>query len=275
MKNIHVLPTDKPSRLCFRNYFFINKDDIGTYSNVKFQNIYITSDEEIKDGDWWFDGTNVRNDFPSSFIKGIDKKIILTTDFDLIFNGVQAIDDEFLEWFVKNPSCERVETEPIFYASGYNLDIPKEEPLPYQLKGVLDTMSQEEFDKEWKKVTDLNLKSPLFIPKEIVEKKACTQNVVDEAMRIVSGEVRQPKCVRDGLVKQETLEEAAETISKTHSVYETGQDDFYQGFIEGAKWKEEKMFQLHDEWITYVVEHFDPEFSSISFIDYVKQVNNK
>jgi hypothetical protein len=40
-------------------------------------------------------------------------------------------------------------------------------------------------------------------------------------------------------------------------------------------WQEEKMFQLHDEWITYVVEHFLPEFSSISFRDYVKQVNNK
>jgi hypothetical protein len=34
------------------------------------------------------------------------KKIILTTDQDLIENGVQAIEDEFLEWFVKNPTCE-------------------------------------------------------------------------------------------------------------------------------------------------------------------------
>ena len=37
------------------------------------------------------------------------KKIILTTDQDLIKDGVQAIDDEFLEWFVKNPNCEFVE----------------------------------------------------------------------------------------------------------------------------------------------------------------------
>ena len=36
------------------------------------------------------------------------KKIILTTDQDLIADGVQAIDDEFLEWFVKNPSCENI-----------------------------------------------------------------------------------------------------------------------------------------------------------------------
>jgi len=35
--------------------------------------------------------------------------IILTTNKLLIKDGVQAIDDEFLEWFVKNPSCEEVE----------------------------------------------------------------------------------------------------------------------------------------------------------------------
>ena len=36
-------------------------------------------------------------------------KVILTTNKLLIKDGVQAIDDEFLEWFVENPSCERVE----------------------------------------------------------------------------------------------------------------------------------------------------------------------
>lgn len=32
--------------------------------------------------------------------------------------------------------------------------------------------------------------------------KACTQAIVDEAMRIVSKDVRAPKCVRDGIVKR-------------------------------------------------------------------------
>lgn len=36
------------------------------------------------------------------------KKIILTTDQDLIKDDVQTIDDDFLEWFVKNPSYEVV-----------------------------------------------------------------------------------------------------------------------------------------------------------------------
>jgi hypothetical protein len=56
----------------------------------------------------------VENNLPNSWFEKLHdksnyKKIILTTDQDLIKDGVQAIDDEFLEWFVKNPSCEEVE----------------------------------------------------------------------------------------------------------------------------------------------------------------------
>ena len=39
------------------------------------------------------------------------KEILLSTDDLLIKDGVQAIDDEFLEWFVKNPSCEEIKVE--------------------------------------------------------------------------------------------------------------------------------------------------------------------
>jgi|688.fasta_scaffold723437_3 hypothetical protein len=48
------------------------------------------------------------------------------------------------------------------------------------------------------------------------------------------------------MTNKETLEEAAERISKTNSVYETAQDDFYRGFIDGAKWMEEQMEKLKD-----------------------------
>jgi hypothetical protein len=76
------------------------------------QNIYITSDEEIKDGDWMIRDNEqpikVRKDFFWDF--GVRYyKIILTTDKDLIKDGVQSINDEFLQWFVKNPSCDKVE----------------------------------------------------------------------------------------------------------------------------------------------------------------------
>jgi hypothetical protein len=74
------------------------------------QHIYITSDEEIKGGDWIIENNNLGKCTNELWVKRgasiLTKKIILTTDQDLIKDGVQGIDDEFLEWFVKNPSCE-------------------------------------------------------------------------------------------------------------------------------------------------------------------------
>lgn len=114
MKNIHVLPTDKPSRLykskITQNIFI---GDISHHGDATYNiNIYITSDEYIGLS-YYLDGNLVRKGVVDdkeywSFRKDY-KKIILTTDQDLINHGVQAIDDEFLEWFVKNPSCEWVE----------------------------------------------------------------------------------------------------------------------------------------------------------------------
>ena len=43
--------------------------------------------------------------------------------------------------------------------------------------------------------------------KSTKQKKACTQAIVDEAMRITSKDVRSPKCVRDGIVKRMYTEE--------------------------------------------------------------------
>jgi hypothetical protein len=149
MKNIHVLPTDKPSRLHFDGELFLspNYQDSKTINSiVEGRNIYITSNEEIKDGDWVLNieentifkpSNDEINDIKNSEAKYYEycKKIILTTDHDLIKDGVQAIDDNFLEWFVKNPSCEFVDVKKGFAdgtAWGYNfLDykiiIPKEE----------------------------------------------------------------------------------------------------------------------------------------------------
>jgi hypothetical protein len=124
MKNIHLLQTDKPCRL-FNDGIDLYLSDLMDRQGhpVTSYNIYTTSDEEIKEDDWVFNSHKVEfapqiYKMPPHPIEGewwdeeelsTTKKIILTTDQDLIKNGVQAIDDEFLEWFVKNPSCEEVE----------------------------------------------------------------------------------------------------------------------------------------------------------------------
>jgi hypothetical protein len=58
MKNIFLLPTDKPSKLFIdvdNNKLTITDRPIGG-EHFKNQNIYITSDEEIKTGDWYKSG---------------------------------------------------------------------------------------------------------------------------------------------------------------------------------------------------------------------------
>ena len=135
MKNIHVLPTDKPSRLSILNSGKLNFGaEFISSSNSKAVNIYITSDEEIKEGDYGLLVNEILNYNKMIELFSVTQghKIILTTDQDLIKDGVQAIDNEFLEWFVKNQSCENVEIYNwISFSKNmryYATKIPKEEP---------------------------------------------------------------------------------------------------------------------------------------------------
>jgi hypothetical protein len=143
------------------------------FSNEYFQpqNIYITSDEEIKRNDYYIYNNRVRQSAGGEQEKGDYrncKKIILTTDPNLIKDGVQAIHDEFLEWFVKNPSCEYVNIEKyhgintsiaeVNTISGdgslswqgrsdlrdYKIIIPKEEPKQETLEEVAERFYGEE-----------------------------------------------------------------------------------------------------------------------------------
>jgi hypothetical protein len=211
VKNIRILPTDKPSS------FF--KDDLGYYfsfetlqrSNFTNQHIYITSSEEIKEGDWYYDTTvNVIFKNDKIFLNGFGyKKIILTTDQDLIKDGVQAIDDEFLEWFVKNPSCEYV-------------------------KITKDKIRQ---DKEFNDISHWNIyEYKISIPKE-EPKFISGQFFLERADEVIV--IHRPK--------QETLEEVDERLLRDHRDFEVEGDSSYQngrlnGILEGLKYQAERMY---------------------------------
>jgi hypothetical protein len=196
-KNIIILPTDKPSRLYLKNGGFTTNKSAGIdcfISVYKPQNIYITSDETIKEGDWVFDSTNyglihkvwevteTHFSFKDSLharglkstnknLKTHFKKIILTTDQDLIKNGVQGIDDEFLEWFVKNPSCEEVKIESWQTKGEWDLDykiiIPREEPKTGYVKSETEFLGVEFTLKDGSKQ---------FIPKQETNMSNITAN---------------------------------------------------------------------------------------------------
>lgn len=162
MKNIHLLSTPKPSRLVkfFTNKFHLCKEILPIHDEEQYQNIYITNSEEIKEGDWFLNDMNILFKAGKNYIENPakevyigHKKIILTTDQELIKDGVQAIPDEFLEWFVKNPSCEDIEVNKIYKDYGetdifdlvctphsfkYKITIPKEEPKKETLEEVAE-----------------------------------------------------------------------------------------------------------------------------------------
>jgi len=143
MKNVHVLPTDRPSGLFkdIKGKLGFNTKWTEFPLGRKNQHINITSNEDVEVNDVVIDletndvfiskGKMLCNDFI--------KKIILTTDLYLIRNGVKSIDDVFLEWFVKNPSCDFVEVKKVegryvdyggnvHNPISYKIIIPQEEP---------------------------------------------------------------------------------------------------------------------------------------------------
>jgi hypothetical protein len=175
MKNIHVLPTDNYSPLVhstskYGGYFLSKYYSPMKHMGDSFQHIYITNDEVIKQGDWCIYHSGEVIQYLVKLNTDNLKKIILTTDQDLIKDGVQAIDDEFLESFVKNPSCEFVE---IVKCSGYlhlsyMIIIPQEEPKQETLEEVEKNIDREEWINFFKNNTKeeileylINYKFPL------------------------------------------------------------------------------------------------------------------
>ena len=182
MKNIHVLPTDKPSR-----FFITNEDEYGfrehcvpdTMQTIKCMNIHITSNEEIKEGvEQWYLDKFLNKPMNSGSAQYGEKQnvIILTTDQDLIEDGVQPIPDEFLEWFVNNPSCESVEVDRderevgnhlggvVIEYGDYKIIIPQKEPkdvvLGYKTSIVAQMLdSKEELKQEMSKRVKINFES--------------------------------------------------------------------------------------------------------------------
>ena len=142
MKNIHILPTTQPSRLAFdtdENFYLLCEEPVFFEHQelVENRSIYITSSEEIKEGvNQWYLDKFLNKPMNSGGAQYGEKQniIILTTDPTLIADGVQSIDDEFLEWFVKNPTCEFVEVNkklvefPLTFKMMYKIIIPQEEP---------------------------------------------------------------------------------------------------------------------------------------------------
>jgi hypothetical protein len=230
MKNIHLIPTPNPSRLLKTipkgNLLLAKENIVG--SHWENQNIYITSDDEIKERDWCIvngkpeqileiqQAENVNYKTKTAWFTNC-KKIILTTDEDLIKDGVQPIDDDFLEWFIKNPSCEEVELDSICKCISCGSSVKSSCDYAYKCNPQI-------FYK-------------IIIPKEEPKQIKC-----------YCGHTTYCDCSPLEEPKQETLEEAAEKYAKQFD------NRFWVAatFKEGAKWQQERSYS--EEEVIRIIE---------------------
>ena len=242
MKNIHILPTDKKIKNVgdlvkdqYGDIHIFTKNDGKEYGKTTTKlNIYITSsDEDINENDYIItkDGRLVQVSYLLS--KDLDgaSKVILTTDVDLIADGVQAIDDEFLEWFVKNPSCEEV-----FITNDFE-QVNQDNPI---LRGS----------------TNVVHKYKIIIPKEESKEQSDLEEYISLVEKYTSSkeEPKQEKSMKDTAEElaeiaiiltnnsanyQETLEEATELFFRKKDVKNC---TLYKAAKFGAKWQQERMY---------------------------------
>lgn len=166
--------------------------------------LFITSEEMIKVGDFFIHSSHgISNVYKAksvaleSIITACDngvwiqycKKIILTTDKTLIAERVQAIDDDFLNWFVNNQNCEYVKVTKLDYLTNrqYRIyDLPQSEPergititnistqetinlVPVNEFGSEITVNGYGFDKFVKKQQEANKEVIVYSEEEVLE----------------------------------------------------------------------------------------------------------
>jgi hypothetical protein len=240
MKNIHIIPTDKPTGIFeSKNGLHFSIIKKIRYGEFKGFHIYITNDEEIKEGDWFVqvNTKKIIKHHPKNGLllqpQSFDKKIILTTDANLIKNGVQDFDDTFLEWFVKNPSCEFVEVDTYSKKIGVETDTNGYREMDVFGKDYKIIIPQEEPKKEVTGVDDNRPKPNYCYAKEQGHGEiGCVFPACHCGLPIKQEEPL-----------QETFEEAAE---KKYPLKGELEIHFYMvrrlAFIDGAKWQQERMY---------------------------------
>jgi hypothetical protein len=281
MKNIHLLPTDK-----LRTY---KGGKVSTFTavasmmpNESVYNIYITSDEEIKEGDWVYcndDNTVIQLETNLSVILANQQKekygfktfykIILTTDPQLIQDGVQAIDDEFLEWFVQNPTCEEVEvggTNKLIDNYGdkdgykweveYHIYIPKEEPKIEFVNNTLFSnpisfeLDMEDFEEpKQERLEDIQLDKVLgsrMCQYTVIENKLAilykNQEQILKAIKLLSNQNEETP--KEELSPEDLMIKWCEETSKNKNILEVVANKDELNHIE---WIYSRMVNIHNE----------------------------
>jgi hypothetical protein len=277
-KNIHLIPTDKPSRLAF-----LHDDNlhIGTNFkkglNVNTVNVYITSDEEIKEGDSYLHTSKDINGIEYTtinvchkpyrkkddkwYVDGMYsnkcKKIILTTDQDLIKDGVQAIDEVFLKWCVRNSNCEFVNVVEDKILSKKHISSAREGDLVYNRHGDGGIINQLSNDVRVGIGNYIEIGATSDNGWETLN--ICGYKIYEKSYRIIIPQEYQSECICDvecrGFLNVKCKKQEKAKAEPKHSTIEEAAkkykdlklpDDLYDAFIAGAKWQQERMYNVDD-----------------------------
>jgi hypothetical protein len=175
-KNIFVKATTEPSQV----YLIKEKNTLGLTSKnpesmehygsgTHNQHVYITNKESYAKGDWCIEieteevfkveevkeFSGIVRSATDTFVYDACVKIVLATDLKLVADGIKEINSDFLEWLVKNSSCDSVEVETYCpndcngcvekCKNSFYKIIPKEEPNYNMKKEILaEMMSKDE-----------------------------------------------------------------------------------------------------------------------------------
>jgi hypothetical protein len=195
-------------------------------------NVHITellTKDNHKEGDWFISKEgDLHNNFGWNFG---DRKVILTDNKDLIADGIQAIEDEVLEWITQNPNSEEVEV-------------------------VEDTFTVKEMSKL--PLGTRNLKYKIIIPQEEPNWEVLENSGLDKPFKLIEEPKQEPQfgtkefndlASRYFGGKQETLEEAAENsflANKLANSNAVEKAHYIAGFREGAKWQEQRSYSKEE-----------------------------
>jgi len=232
--------------------------------NIKNELYIISNNEDINENSYIItqDSRLVKVSYLlSKDIQQGGNKVILTTNKLLIKDGVQPIEDYFLEWLVKNPSCESVEVIKELVQIDQSNPVTKGCTALVQMYKIIIPREEYGFqDSIENSLNIMSIASSMFgkpeEPKQEYQSDCICENICRGFINV--------KCKQ--LKKQETVEEAAEnhhnTFTKDLSYAETRRESF----IEGAKWKAERCYTELLEWLAskdYLsdnVDHIKKEF---------------
>jgi hypothetical protein len=227
MKNIHKID---------ENIYITNSSDIivKDYVVVSCSEVNI---EEVRIVTGYYNEQFLFDD-KSQIHMDYCKKIILTTDEDLIQDGVQSINDNSLKWFVKNPSCEEVEIKSllsdngnVFY--GYKIIIPQEEIELNKLKKQFQMKADEALELN-SKIGNFGKEEP---KQETIEEDASKWSL-EEAQKFALSKFKK---------------ENSPGVVTWKSVLDVLTVGVLTGHKFGAKWQEERMFELIDGYVDDVM----------------------